>query len=65
MRYKILSNWLGISNGMCYYLMDTIQKANFTQNYPESTGHKLISWSFNGKEIYDLCSSINESVDKV
>ena len=65
MRYKMLSNWLGTHNGMCYYLMDTQQKPGYSGDYPQTTGHKLIKSSFNGKEIFDLCQDMNKMVDNV
>ena len=61
MRYQILSNWLGVANGvghMCYYLMDSTQKG-YSLSYPETTGMKLVKWSCNGKEMYDLSKKMN------
>lgn len=59
MRYQIFSNWLGVQNGMCYYLVDTETKPPFYNQFLDGKG-KTIEWSYNGKELRDKCNEMNK-----
>lgn len=65
MRYRILTNWLGVHLGMCYYLMDTAEKPAHPTDYPETTGAKLLHWSYDGAEIHQRCNNMNLGVAKI